>query len=196
MQTTNNCSGTLTDARDGKQYRVATIAGRCYMVQNLRFTGTVSNDGLSNYSGESYNVCAQDLANGTGNTMYISRCHSTSDTVWYNYVAASAGTITGQKNTTNDATQDICPAGWRLPSVYEYSRITSYVSLFSPVYGGLYVSGGPDYTYCGYWWTSTAVNPNTDIYGRYRLRYVSGRLETSEGSYSLHHGLYVRCTKN
>ena len=195
MQTTNNCSGTLTDARDGKQYRVATIAGRCYMVQNLRFTGTVSNDGLSNYSGESYNVCAQDLASGNGNTMYISRCHSGSDTVWYNYVAASAGTITGQKNTTNDATEDICPAGWRLPSVSEYSKITSYVSLFSPVYGGLYVSGEPDYTYCGYWWTSTAANPYTDIYGRYRLRYVSGRLETSEGYYSLHHGLYVRCTK-
>ena len=69
---------------------------------------------------------------------------STTYGAWHNYTAATAGTITGDSNTT-DATKDICPAGWRLPTYSEALYINdgtyTYVSIFNSIVGGRYTGG-------------------------------------------------------
>ena len=53
-----------------------------------------------------------------GEYISVSGTDATSGTAYgtlYNYYAASAGTISGSSN-SNNASYDICPAGWRLPT--------------------------------------------------------------------------------
>lgn len=109
----------------------------------------------------------------------------------------------GDSNST-EATEDICPAGWRLPtgapnSGEQYILNNSYASgswnsnfptAFAPVAAGNYYSGslGNSGTY-GYWWSSTASSTT----GRYNLRYYtsSGLYSGNRGNRS--YGFSVRC---
>ena len=78
----------------------------------------------------------------SGNSYIEARSAINSNTSYggyYNYCAASAGTVCSQ--TKMDATQDICPKGWRLPTYDEMGGIRSYVSAFSPVDSGGYLDG-------------------------------------------------------
>ncbi|MBR3252555.1 hypothetical protein IKF84_00560, partial [Candidatus Saccharibacteria bacterium] len=118
------------------------------------------------------------------------------NTVWYNYALASAGTITGTNNTTT-ATQSICPKGWTLPSKDqinslsggEYPGTITYVSSFSPVLGGRYGYGTLyDESTHGHWWGSTAY----DGARRYYLNYNGSNLHTN-GYGRRFGGIYVRC---
>ena len=114
---------------------------------------------------------------------------------WYNYAAASAGTITGSSTTTED-TNNICPKGWTLPSHAQNSALATALSSdyspFNPLYGGLYINGSHNNpATLGYWWSTTA-NLGTV---RKTLRYNSGALSTGNnirffGNYV---GAYVRC---
>ena len=143
-----------------------------------------------------------DSGSGTGSgSGYTTPCiHSgtianiDTNTVWYNYAIASAGTITGTNNTTT-ATQSICPKGWTLPSRVQIDSLTDgsssskYITSFSPVLGGYYYNGAlySESTY-GYWWGSTTYNGTE----RYFLRYGGSSLYTGNGS-SRRNGFYVRC---
>ena len=114
---------------------------------------------------------------------------------WYNYAAASAGTITGSSTTTED-TNNICPKGWTLPSHAQNSALATALSSdyspFNPLYGDLYINGSHNNpATLGYWWSTTA-NLGTV---RRTLRYNSGALSTGNnirffGNYV---GAYVRC---
>ncbi len=212
---------TLTDERDGNNYTARYINGNCWMTQNLRFGADTSNpdnyqitlDPATSNVESAKTLTAYDLVahgtedsdklcNGTYNPSeqtgsgegYTTPCvHTSGDgsSVWYNYSAATAGTITGANNTT-DATQDICPAGWRLPTYAESQTIgnstATYANAFTPVYGGNYYNGtlGSATTH-GFWWSSTANNGPL----RYCLGYNSGNLYTSNGARL--NGRYVRC---
>ena len=101
--------------------------------------------------------------------------------VWYNFAAATAGTVVDAPSTTTAnatvATQDICPKGWRLPT-YDESQalataISSSTAIFNPVHGGFYdnktIDNVSDY---GCWWSST-VNTGQR---RYNLRPVPRRV--------------------
>ena len=111
-------------------------------------------------------------------------------TVWYNYAAASAGTITGTDNTT-EASYSICPVGWRLPTNSERDTIIRYTTQFSPVYGGYYSNGTlTSATKSGVWWSSTARGGPL----RYEFSHYSGSLYT--GSSSRYHGFYIRCIRS
>ncbi len=213
---------TLTDERDGNNYTARYINGNCWMTENLRFGADTSNPdnyqitldpATSNVESETaltvYDLVAHGtedsdkLCNGTYNPSeqtgsgegYTTPCVHTSDdgsSVWYNYSAATAGTITGTANTT-ESSQDICPAGWRLPTYAESQTIgnstATYANAFTPVYGGNYNNGTLyDATTRGYWWSSTASNGPL----RYNLYYYSGTLYTSGGGVR-DNGLYVRC---
>ncbi len=209
----------LTDARDDHSYSVRYINGNCWMTSNLALgadlenpdskTITLTKDN-TNITDNSKSLTLRDLAangtsgkpcygtydsgsgTGTGDG-YTTPCFHTSNegnSVWYNYSAATAGTITGTANTT-EATQDICPAGWRLPTHAENQTIgnssATYVNAFTPVYGGSYYDGTLYYaTTYGYWWSSTASNGSL----RYYLLYGSG-LYTGNGN--RRGGYYVRC---
>ncbi|MBR3253024.1 hypothetical protein IKF84_03055, partial [Candidatus Saccharibacteria bacterium] len=135
-----------------------------------------------------------DSGSGTGSgSGYTTPCiHSgtianiDTNTVWYNYALASAGTITGTSNTTT-ATQSICPKGWTLPSSDQIDSQRDITS-FSPVLGGYYSNGalGGESTH-GCWWGSTAYSGAK----RYSLYYNNSSLHT--GSSSRYIGFYVRC---
>ena len=208
----------VTDSRDNRLYTVRWINGKCWMTDNLALGANPANPNTTSISINSSNtnintsktLTLYDLAangasgqncygtydsstgTGTGNG-YTYLCMHTSNegnSVWYNYAAASAGTITGTANTA-ESTYDICPAGWRMPTHAENTAITSYTAVFSPVYGGYYLNGTLyNATTYGYWWSSTAYTGPR----RYYLRYYSGSLYTTNVSRRV--GFYVRCVRN
>ena len=145
----------------------------------------------SSYTSSSPQVISYgDLAAGS-NTYDAARLHVGVDnnngpTVWYNYAAASAMTITGSSNSTN-GTYDICPSGWRLPIRSELQTSTGFKNIFNPVGGGAYYTGqllGPTN---GRWWTSTA----SSAINHYRLTYDGSVLGTDSGGRAF--GFYIRC---
>jgi uncharacterized protein (TIGR02145 family) len=219
---TDNAQYYLRDKRDGTPYCVSKIVNgnnvtALWMTQNLRITGTISATD-SNFSGSDFNVSAYDLktdgASGgachyeTGG--YNNPCSRTPDAddltatgltaeqigAWYNYVAATAGEITGDDNTAI-ATQDICPAGWHLPSrdtnggAGSINSITSSVSAFSPVTGGNYFGGSVSGVRAGYWWSTT----DSSSYARYYLTYYTGSGLSAGNASNRVAGGYIRCVR-
>ncbi len=185
---------TLTDRRDGNTYTVRYIGGRCYMTQNLSFrlvsgmtleprTTNVSStrrlstvyNAVSVYEKASVKIPTSSNLNSTGLSV-------AENGYYYNYCAASAGTIctTSSVSTTVAMSQDVCPAGWKIPTASEWGAAVNSRA-FSPVMAG-YVSGnyvGNAATY-GYWWTATTNgNANRYILGyrrsdSYMSKYFSG----------------------
>ena len=186
-------SVTLYDKRDESDYQITKINGVYWMTQNLRITDTVNAE-YSNFSTNSpFAPCTGDLI--SGDSYDEARCHDSGNTttgVWYNYAAASAGTITSSSNRTA-ASEDICPSGWHLPAngtaAGQIGSVTSYKDAFSPVTGGYYYNGSLNNTGYGYWWSATARN---DAH-RYNLVYYGSSLYTDYNNRNL--GFYVRCTR-
>ena len=96
---------TLTDNRNEGTYQVAKNAsGVVWMKQNLQIAGVVESVD-SNFEYGKYEV-----ENITSTT--------------YNYCNVSAGTVCDSEDTTA-ASEDICPAGWRLPTSVEVQTVTT-----------------------------------------------------------------------
>lgn len=205
-------SGNITvyDRRDESDYTVRYINDACWMTQNLRITGTISSTDSNFSTNSTFNVIATDLK-GSSNSYTQAQSHvptaTDADTsgnkpmdtytadqlgAWYNYCATSAGTVCSEAQ--KDATEDICPSGWHLPS-YKTSPgsiydITSYSSAFSPIYGGYYNDGSLlSATRYGFWWSRTAYRA---VY-QYYLYYDNGILGTVD--YYKYRGGYVRCVR-
>ena len=195
---------TVVDSRDNNTYTVRYINGACWMTQNLRLSGgrTLTSE-ESNIVG-SWEFPANSLTLGDSFTEARSAIsddpeHALEYGGYYNFCAASAGTVCN-KTTEQDATQDICPKGWRLPTYDEQADIsetgiTGYVSAFSPVPSGACLSG-----YCGtddfgYWWSATA---DKDYGVRWYYQHVmfsdGSDLYASGGERST--GLSVRCIRS
>ena len=191
---------TVTDKRDGNDYDVRYLEGACWMTQNLRIMDEV-NAQYSNFSTyQNVDPCeGGDLTNG--DTYDAPRCMDSGNVlngVWYNYAAASAKTILTSSN-TNEATEDICPAGWHLPnfdftkpagSVNSLAGISSAgMTAFQPVTGGYYIGGSINGLGNGCWWSSTASHSG----GRYFLYYNGSSLNTN---YEVRlYGMYIRCVR-
>ena len=102
---------------------------------------------------------------------------------YYNYCAASAGSYcygngTSQGTSSGDATESICPKGWRLPTdntsgeyqaLYSNSNYNTYANyraaLHLPLSGYFYNGSPVSQGRYGYFWSSTRV----DNYGMYVL---------------------------
>ena len=186
---------TVTDRRDDNDYTVRYINGACWMTQNLRLAG-----GRTLTSEDSNVVGSWEFPNSSftlGNSYTEARSAISADPEYaleyggyYNYCAASAGTVCSSSS-AQDATQDICPKGWRLPTRTEQSGIRSYGSAFSPVLSGNYYNGALSNTGSyGYWWSATASNSDY----QYSLRYNGISLNTSNLSKGL--GYSVRCVRS
>ena len=181
---------TVVDSRDGSDYTVRYINGACWMTQNLRLAGgTQLNSTTSNVS-SNYTLPADSTTSGTlwdndgsvhysGNTDYGS---------YYDFCAASAGTRCNY-DSSDDSENDICPKGWRLPTVDEMDGIISSVSAFSPVLSGYYENGSL-YGSNGGWWSATAY----DSYNQYDLSYDGSSLYTIYDYKS--YGFSVRCIRS
>ena len=186
-------TATLTDTRDNNTYTVAKLPdGNCWMTQNLRLSGGRTLTPADSNVNSSWEFPNNSLTSGNSYTEARSAISSnTSYGGYYNYCAASAGTVCND-TTTQDATQDICPKGWRLPTRYEMRDITSssYTSAFSPVYSGNYDDGSLGLTDSyGYWWSATAETST----GQYSLYYNDGSLWTFY--YLKYYGFSVRCIR-
>ncbi|MBQ3292990.1 hypothetical protein IJG93_01610 [Candidatus Saccharibacteria bacterium] len=151
--------------------------------------------------GTSGGECYGEYSGGTGSGGgYVNSCiHSGSNsgssgnTVWYNYVAASAGTIKNSSSsdtagTTITATESICPKNWTLPSMKQMLGNTN-VSNFTPILGGTYVNGLlSNERSMGLWWSSEYEDNNAT---RYVLSHDSSALLMGVGRRRT--GIYIRC---
>ena len=203
------------DARDGNDYTVRYINGECWMTQNLRLTGGAGvfalNGTLSNVS--SYVMPAESTSNFSATTGYDADGHTCSADkntgCWYNYYSATAGTVSGDSNTTA-ATSDICPKNWHLPSGPNTTAGTDFNTLvgnttsgwqdptagltaFGAVTGGNYNNSSLINIGYGYWWSAT----DYDAVDRYYLYYngSDGQFRSS-GDIIRSLGFFVRCVRS
>lgn len=96
---------TLEDIRDGSLYGVSKLAdGNVWMTDNLAAHGAVEAVD-SNFAYGEYSI-------------------TTITSATYNYCNVSAGTVCEVEDTVA-ASEDICPAGWRLPTLAEKQTITT-----------------------------------------------------------------------
>ncbi|MDO4508045.1 MAG: FISUMP domain-containing protein [Candidatus Saccharibacteria bacterium] len=214
----------LLDVRDNSVYTVRYIEGNCWMTQNLALSpGTVLTSDDSNIvAGATYTVPASWDFKATEGYIYLANQEAINNSAissggvyspdqinpvdtgnYYNYCTATAGEICYDATdslTQNSATQDICPAGWRLPTYEEAVSLGGAVtenginsaSKFSPIYSGR-VNYNDSLLYVGTmgnWWTSTAQ----DDTNRWYMGYYNGNLRTT-GYYNRGYGTSVRCIK-
>ena len=171
---------TLTDSRDSKSYTVAKIGNNVWMTKNLDLAGgttlTAADSNVSagcNLGGT--NNCTLPASSTSGfsdnATAYVYNSNSTTCASnspcysYYSYVAATAGT--NPEDFDEEATSDICPKGWRLPTRAEFNTLASTYTTgatltaapFYGVYAGSYSNSsfydGGSY---GLYWSSNAGN--------------------------------------
>jgi uncharacterized protein (TIGR02145 family) len=106
---TNNsffCGGKLTDVRDGRQYQTATLAGHCWMTENLGYgsivTGTPTTPQTDNCIAEKY--CAPSDAACT----MMGGFYQWDEIIDY---------------TTSSSSKGICPPEWHVPSESEWQQL-------------------------------------------------------------------------
>ena len=194
---------TLMDARDGNTYGVKKIGNLCWMTDNLRIMGVVQ-AAYSNFSGSDVNISVGSPADGGSYTITqsILSTNSSYPGGYYNYCAASAGTICGETNSVNGSS-DICPAGWHIPTLTEMQTIApeacnTVTTAFNPIYNGYYM--GKNGTLrsqgqgIGAWWTSTRYD---DLKMRYMAYVSGGPCMTSGGALNMerYSAPGIRCVK-
>lgn len=172
----------LSDTRDGKNYNVRYINGNCWMTSNLAITGSIGAEG-SNFTGMDVNVSTRDLT--VGDSYTEPRSHVGANGVWYNFAAASAKSITGERRTEYETPKDICPSGWKLPSKTQALALNAHLLEFAPTTGGFYGGGTLQNVSTGYYWNSTIENGA----GRFTFNYG----DVSEGGLNRQYGAFIRC---
>ena len=183
-----------------------TLPGEGY---DLKIDGqTAGTDGSTGYCNGSTgytNACShvatnddiQDIkdADTTSTLDYTNTYTTTNIGAWYNYAAATAGTIV-TASTKDEDVYNICPYGWTLPSHAQNKALITALSVdntvFSPLYGGHYKNGLHNSAATnGYWWSSTTTSAAT---ARWTLRYKNDTLSTVALTLGLRYlGDYVRC---
>ncbi len=208
---------TLTDKRDGQDYMIGKLAdGNVWLLDNLRLGAeplkeilSTSNTNMSpdvaftlptssttsrfnSYTAAQINTA---YANTVASTTYGNASGKIG--VYYNYCAASAGTICTSSNSSS-ASYDICPSGWMMP--YGNTANKSYYYLYdgnptnfrnalsTPLSGYYYSSSADDQGSNGYFWSSTYG----DSYSMYRLGVDSSNVYPQDYS-TRDSGFSVRC---
>ena len=193
--TNSDCGKTMYDNRGTAAYKdiaygTAKIDDLCYMTRNLDLpSGTTLTSSDSNVSAN-YALPTSDVYNSNNTTCASGTpCYS-----YYSYAAVTAGT----NPSSGDATSDICPKGWRLPTSAELTTLkntyttgaTLAVAPFRGVYAGNYsgssFGGGGSSVY---YWSSTARNASY----AYSLYFTSSY--ASIGSSAKNYLSGVRCVR-
>ena len=166
-----DCGTTMYDNRDGTEraYTTATIGSLCWMTTNLALGASSSvtlYKATTNITADTYILPARGTYGTSDSGQYVwgtdnTTCSDNSPCYgYYSYAAATAGT----NPSSGAATSDICPKGWRLPTIAEYGTLsityttgaTLTASPFLGVYGGSYYNGSFDGGSYGSYWSSTA----------------------------------------
>ena len=186
---------TLTDIRDNNTYTVRYINGACWMTQNLRIAGGTTLTPSTSNVASNYTIPTTDLT--SGNSYTDGRIHNSGNTTngyWYNFCAASAGTVC-QEAIIGGSGHDICPKGWRLPLSSDGSNVVGYAAEFSPVTGGYYVNGSLKDTTEGYWWTGTGISNAPSAIWLINYDSANNSMSSSVGM-NKERGMYVRCVRS
>ena len=170
---------------------------------DLRINGS---DECNNTNG--YNNACSHMPDSTDLSIIGNGANAKDIGAWYNYTAASVGTIAGNNN-SNPTTSDICPSGWHLPSgpandtnseSYKLFQNTNsgwvspnnYLVSFVAVNGGNYYNSTLRDTEKGYWWSSTPVN----VSSRHNQYYNSSDENFyGSGGSARYHGMFIRCIR-
>ena len=208
------------DNRDENEYIIKRLDdGKCWMMDNLRLGSasetaelTPSNTNISsNEIGFTLPASGKITNNYTSPQLNASSVNNISTSmgdgsgkigVYYNFCAASAGTLC-TNNSLSNVTSDICPKGWSLPSggnsggdivnlhaAYN-NKYTATLTAFSANMSGYINSGSGNVLNLGsngYFWTSTGYNLNKS----YILETKSSWLGFSGGGVRSN-GLSIRC---
>ncbi len=162
----------VIDNRDDQEYTIQRLAdGNCWMIDNLNLGATELTAPLNKYntnieesvSAADFNTWQKASASASYTSpeyMSIEGVDSTSNTKYgtlYNYCAVSAGTycMDPADNSGENATQDICPAGWRLPKSGQTYDLTNEFVKLSSLYEGSKMfapisEGGAAFAHAGY----------------------------------------------
>ena len=245
MQEVNTCPNTLptgtaytlTDARDGEQYKVARLAdGNCWLLDNLRldptsvslanlqgntnasdttlnylkngggtspYTSVGVNAAWSGSAGDKYN---EPKVNFSNRNITVTNYGSGSGKVglYYNFCAASAGSYCYANASTGDASEDLCPSGWRMPTstpaagdyynlyvAYSSSDTALREALSLLLSGRFNYGSAKEQNVRGKFWASNRVSD----YGMYSLEVVESSLLPTTST-SRTYGISIRCIFN
>ena len=197
----SSCTSTPTrvrDVRDNHVYTIQRLAdNNCWMMENLDLGRTALTTDLTSTNTNLSTTIAAATFNGWNTSsnvpsdtkpglISVSGADFVSGTPhgsFYNYCAVSAGTICTSINNSNDATYDICPAGWRLPTggdsgelkaLYSLSNYDTLEELRAPI-----TSGGGAFALAGdYTSDQSEINNQGNYWGstrddNYRMHYLS-----------------------
>ena len=202
----------VIDNRDEQPYIVQRLKdGKCWMMTNLNLgavkltqdltsanTNINDNSTISADDFNSYNTGAPTFnhtnpvytplnSNNTSNHLSIDPVSQNPYGTVYNYCITTAKTICTSSN-NNDATSDICPSGWRLPTsgktsgdfyeLFTNPNYNSVAKIRAPIsnngaafaLSGRFNASHPNYpnfqgVYGDYWGSSHGTNGETDGYG-------------------------------
>ena len=191
-----DCGKSLYDRRDNNSYTTANIGGSCWMTQNLRISGIVSSQ-YSNFTGGNFNISAGSLSDDMYGDSFTEPRSAVNDNpvygAYYNYCAASAGTVCGEA-VVADATSDVCPSGWHLPTLGDYETAEDYDTMGydQPPYWDYedgtnsgYYQNGIFYDDSSRWWAATAVEDMSKQYSAdnyFGYLEINSNLEKSVGA--------------
>ena len=116
--------GSLTDPRDGNEYKTINIGGKEWMAENLKYLPEVVGPATSSQTTSCYYVYGYD-----GTDVHTAKSTANYQTygVLYNWPAAMNGAATS--NTIPSGVQGACPAGWHLPSDAEWKQMEMYLGM-------------------------------------------------------------------
>lgn len=213
----------VIDSRDNMEYTIQRLVdGKCWMTTNLNLGATELVGELNRYntnikgavSAAEFNSWKKQTGSASyteGEYITVSGADSVSGTSYgtlYNYHAASAGTVTGD-SVTIGSNEDICPAGWRLPTggIFGefrnlYDVYNSYEDMRGPIsngdaaftLSGLFISNFPsNQGNDGYFWSSTVADGTT-----VSLLHLNNTNETvyPMANYGRNNGQSIRCVLN
>ena len=187
----------LEDERDGNTYTVKKLAdGNVWMTENLRIANKTITSSDSNVSSD-FTIPASSVSGFNAydtNNAYVDSTYGG----YYTFYTATAGTG-GSSLTSGNASSDICPKGWRLPTGgssgefqtlynnYNSSALMQGIpnlSLSGYVINGSVSNQGSG----GYYWSSTVDNANI----AYNL-YLGSSNVNPASYYGKYYGYSVRC---
>ena len=188
--TSANCGSTMYDNRGVTAYRnvaytTAMVVGLCWMTRNLDLPGGTTLTPSDSNVTSNYTLPTSSTSGFSDNSMaYVYNSDSTNfnDTScgqdnpcysYYSYAAATAGT----NPSSGEASSDICPKGWRLPTRAELNTLYSSYNTgeklvaapFLAVIAGYYNSSSFYGGWSSNYWSSTA----NDASHAYDLYYIN-----------------------
>lgn len=203
----NRSTATLIDSRDGQEYTVGKLNNNLWMTRNLAIgcDGSGSSYGSnispitltaesSNVGTTSWSTPSASLSLGNSYDEARIECDGNRG-AWYNYVAATAGTITGSSNTTEDV-YNVCPKGWTLPNYDQViaatgTKFTTPETLFNPNSIDSLPLTGTYYASTKVWWSATPYDGSET--NRAGLFYYSSENKLYGSSYERNSGFPIRC---